>query len=979
MYKQLVIFLLLTVSTLAPAQQPDTPEKDYSAELPRIKALSPEKSQQQFEVLDGFEVKLVACEPLVVDPVAFAFDAKGQLWVVEMRDYSEQDKERLGRVAVLRDTNGDGVMDSRSTFVENLSWPTAIWPWLDGVVMADAPQLTWHRDTDGDLVADKSETWYTGFGRSNVQGLINSFRWGVDGWIHGVTSSSGAELEAADGAKIALGRRDFGIDPLTHELRPETGGGQHGMSFNRWGDKFATSNSDHLQQIVDIESWLGNQSNQVAMPAVRRSIAEDGPQAEVFRASPVEPWRIVRTRLRMSGVAPGIVEGGGRAAGYFTGATGTAILDRELGFGSVGEPHDTAIVCDVGSNLVHRKRLVDQGFFFSGQRLDQQTELLRSRDIWFRPVQIGEGPDGALYIADMYREVIEHPASLPPMIKKHLDLTSGRDKGRIWRLSPKSMALQPISNMAAMSDEQLVERLNSSVAYQRLMASQTLTERFASKQLHGNTFDLLQKSAASAARPEARLLSLHLLSRMNRWDVQLADMAAKEKHPRVLAQAIELIGHTGHAKGVSMALRNIASDSSDNRVQLALAKTSVVLEPDDRQALLTALLPKQTDPLVRAVIATAAGKDSWKLLHRAKQIDDASLQQWLVLWLPLWTADIKNNAELAKFVADSLQADNPRRSAWLGGLSRVNSPTQVTQLLAAANAQAIIDNYLTQELEQSVSNELVRWLRLASPELQSKWLEKLIHPSTGESLQIVCIDSLSWSNHSELPAKLIANFRSLTPSVQLAALRSIVSRQDRLPQLIEALKQQQISRSQIPTEIRQSLVSQRDKAIAEQFKSLLDQASTDRSAVLQRYAESIERIAEDAQAKTKGTEVFQRVCAQCHRLGDIGNDVGPPLKQLGDKSPQQLLESILDPSREVDPKYMGYTILLEDGVVINAIILQESGQQIVVGEPGGKQTTIDRRSIEEMKSSGLSLMPNGLEEQVTPQQMTELIRFLKSP
>ena len=183
---------------------------------------------------------------------------------------------------------------------------------------------------------------------------------------------------------------------------------------------------------------------------------------EVFRASPVEPWRIVRTRLRVSGVAPGAVEGGGRAAGYFTGATGTWIMDRERGFGypteSVTDGPDIALVCDVGSNLVHRKRLIDQGLFWSAQRIDQQSELLRSRDIWFRPVQLGDGPDGALYIADMYREVIEHPLSLPPMIKKHLDLTSGRDRGRIWRLAsphtPRlaSEDLTQLDNAALVSD-----------------------------------------------------------------------------------------------------------------------------------------------------------------------------------------------------------------------------------------------------------------------------------------------------------------------------------------------------------------------------------------------------------------------------------------------------------------------------------------------------------------------------------------------
>ena len=222
--------------------QHDSLDRDYEAELPRYPAVNPQQAMSQFEVAAGFQLEQVAAEPLVADPVAFAFDAQYRLFVVEMHDYSEQADEHLGVIALLEDSDADGKFDSRTTFAEGLSWPTAIWPWRDGVLVAHAPYLTWFRDTDGDGRSDARETWFEGFGRSNVQGLVNSLRWTVECDVHGATSSVGASLTSAgaDGAGLALNRRDFAIDPVSQVVRAASGGGQHGLSFNDWGDKFVT-------------------------------------------------------------------------------------------------------------------------------------------------------------------------------------------------------------------------------------------------------------------------------------------------------------------------------------------------------------------------------------------------------------------------------------------------------------------------------------------------------------------------------------------------------------------------------------------------------------------------------------------------------------------------------------------------------------------------------------------------------------------
>lgn len=982
---------LVSQSLFARDLAKDSAETDYSSELPRIEPLSPEQALDQFEVLDGFQVQLVACEPLVTDPIAFSFDARGRLWVVEMRDYSEQDTERLGRIALLSDTDQDGRMDHRTTFVENLSWPTALWPWLDGVLVAEPPHITWYRDTNGDGVADQSEVWYSGFGRSNVQGMVNSLRWGVDAWIHGATSSTGASLQSAvNDERIELGRRDFAIDPITKALRPESGGGQHGMGFNRWGDKFVTANSDHLQQVVDMEDWLANHAvGGIPFPSLRRSIAEDGPQAEVFRASPVEPWRIVRTRLRMSGVVPGIVEGGGRAAGYFTGATGTWVMDRERGYGL--PETDTAIVCDVGSNLVHRKTLLDQGLFFNSRRIDPQTELLRSRDIWFRPVQIGDGPDGGLYIADMYREVIEHPLSIPPVIKKHLDLTSGRDRGRIWKLTSRQTPSAAFDDLSRLEDADLVARLASDFSWHRLMASQLLVERYVLKRLDRDLVgSLLRKTASTSDRPEARVLSLWLLHRL---DVRMSPSHALEllaqTHPRVLAHAVEIVGFktlsesqeisSEERNAVQMQLTGLAQTTEDSRVQLSLAKISPHLDEDQRWKMLGCLIPRVQEPMVRATIATCAGNRSWQLFRSemSHEWGNSVYSEWLGLLLPGWIAAAKADRELADFVKEHLQTGHPRQQAWLNALPRASSHAAVSTLLQQIAIQSSVDQLVTSSLAEQVDPRTVSWLGLTSPEIQTEWMLQLIQSAMPESLQSAAISALNWANHTGLVEHLIANFRGMTPSLQHTALRAITARPERLPLLAEALESGQIARSQIAPEFRQTLLSGPSTELIQRFTKVLSSVSGDREAVLQRYQEALASAELDRASPAAGKAVFERSCAQCHRLGQVGNDVGPPLQQLGEKSPLQLMEAILDPSREVDPKYAAYNVLTVEGLVINGIIIQESGNQIVIAESGGRQTTLDRDSIDQINSSGLSLMPEGLEEQITPDQMLELIRFLQ--
>lgn len=957
----------------------DSVDRDYSAELPRLEPLSAEQALQAFEIVPGFRIELVASEPLVTDPVAFAFDSQGRLFVAEMRDYSEQETERLGRVALLEDTDHDGRMDRRTTFAENLSWPTAVWPWRDGVLVAEPPRLTWYRDLDGNGVSDQSEDWFVGFGRDNVQGLVNSLRWNIDGFLHGATSSTGAELNALAGASqtesgpIALRRRDFAIDTLTKTIQPEAGGGQHGLSFNRWGDKFVTSNSDHLQQVVDLDAWLTSHRTRIPFPAQRKSIAEDGPQAEVFRASPVEPWRVVRTRLRVTGVVPGIVEGGGRAAGYFTGATGTWIMDREAQFGPADT--DVAMVCDVGSNLVHRKRLTDQGLFWTGGRMDERTEFLRSTDTWFRPVQLGDGPDGALYIADMYREVIEHPKSLPSVIKRHLDLTSGRDRGRIWRIVPTSLP-QPaaVPAMTSASTSELVAGLDDTIRWRRNMASQLLVER-------EKRVDIVSWNAAVSKlrRPEAIVAAAHIANRLGILTFERLGELLESEHPRVAEHALKLVRAKNWAHELDEARLSELAARSEPRIQLELAMLLADLPVEQSRNTLSTLMLHADLPMVQAAIATAAGAESWKLLASLPQFPAearAKFRVWLTLLLPSWINELDTNVELRAWINSELASpQGVQQALWCDVLAALPKQSSIVALLRAITpaSKANIEQFIESRLANNPPSQVIQWARLLDSERQIDWSKQFLQPTATDSQQREAVELARATQNLEIVQLAISTFPTMTPALQQYCLRTL-SEQNR-QELLEGVDAEYIRRSQIPLDIRQVLLADsKTKTLA---TKLLGQSRSNRRAAIDRYASDLDIPIGDA-AILNGRAHFQRVCAQCHQLDGIGHDVGAALKQLGDKSPTQLLEAILDPNREIDPRFAGYTILLADGSIIAGVIREESATQITVKAAGGKEHIVQRQEIDQIKSTGVSLMPEGMEEQLDETQMRELIGFLIS-
>ncbi|MDF1862271.1 MAG: c-type cytochrome [Verrucomicrobiales bacterium] len=453
-------------------------------EFPRVPATEPADVFDTFEIAPGFSLKLAAHEPAVMDPIAMTFDEHGRAYVVEMRGYSERRNEELGQIRLLTDTNGDGIFDQSSVFKKGLRWPTAVICYKGGIFVGATPDVFYFKDTDGDGICDEEKTVFTGFGEGapklNMQALFNSFRWGPDNRIWGATARNGGTITRPGDSSfepVNVRGADFSFDPETLDFRAENGTAQYGMSFDDRGRRFICSNSQHIL-------WVAYERSQVkpnpwfSLPSPLVNIPDDGAAAPVYRISPDEPWRIVRTRWRVAGVVKGVVEGGGRVSGYFTSATGV-----HLYWGNAFGPEfrNNAFIGDVGSNLVHRKIVKQKdgsvGLMATRPDPDEKTEFLRSRDNWFRPTSFTTGPDGCLYITDMYRETIEHPWSLPEPIKKHVDLNSGFERGRIYRVEPDQFPYPKIDSLANATDDELEGLLTHDNDWHRTTARRLLFER----------------------------------------------------------------------------------------------------------------------------------------------------------------------------------------------------------------------------------------------------------------------------------------------------------------------------------------------------------------------------------------------------------------------------------------------------------------------------------------------------------------------
>lgn len=974
---------------------------DPAKDLPRYPAVEPKKAAETWVMKDGFQMELAAHEPLVRDPIALCFDERGRMFVCEMIDYSEMRDvvPHLGRISMLEDKDGDGHFETASVFADNLPWPTGLIWSQGGLYVGATPDIWRFEDKDGDGRAEVREKVFTGFGTGlkilNVQGLMNSFQWGGDNRIH-ILAGGGNRgkircLKRPELPEIELGGRDFWFDPLTLEFGLEAGGAQYGMSFDNYGRKFGCSNSDHLQHWGYDSRYAGRNAG-YSMPPARQSIAVDGGAAEVFRLSPDEPWRIIRTRWRIAGVVKGAVEGGGRVSGYFTGATGTTIYRGD----AYGEEFvNNSFTGDAGGQLVHRKiiREAENGIDLVGERPQDErgVEFAASPDTWVRVVNFANAPDGHLYVCDMYREIIEHPWAVPDEIKKHLDLNSGNDRGRVWRITKSTTAkdrperrTRPALDKA--DTETLVKTLAHANGWHRDTAARLLYERqdkAALPQLAG--------LVESANAPLASLHALNVMSGLKGLTAQTlgsalahADAHVRERACMLAEDYVQAVPEA--ADSLRPLMLKLAEKDASRRVRFqALLSLGNLPQPaTEAVARVFAAASRQSNDaalggLRPAVLGAPPALVSLVLQERLRtpEMNGADL-------LPLFeTAAASGTAKDRALLLDVLAgAGAANRTAWLKAVA--TGLRKAGTSIAKADAGGRLDPVFAEAVKTVASTSAEEKSRLEAIELLALNMnaareETLLGAlsALGEAAQEAVVTALM--PRVSAHAALLAKWPVLKPTARQVLLTALVARDDSASLLLKSLSEPVSNPGVLPADLTatqvQALVKHKNTQVAELAKTALAAViPPSREEVVKKFQPA---LALKGNAGAGGT-VFMARCFACHVANGQGIEVGPPMTTVKTRGKDGLLTAILEPHKEVASQYIAYAVSTKDGQTLSGIIARDDAASMTLKMMGGAEVTLQRTNIQGSSSAGLSLMPEGLEQGLSAQDMADLLAFIEA-
>lgn len=983
-----VLFMGLLVGCSGGNSQPDC----------QAPPCEPETAAGTFEVAEGFQVELFAAEPLISDPVGMTVDEEGRLYVVEDPGYPENPDDYQGRVRLLEDSDGDGRPDQSTVFAGEFRAPRGVMRWKEGLLVTDATEIVYLEDTNGDGQADVREVVMGGFNYNNPQLGVNTPLYGLDNWIY-VAHRQGSRPHFAGEPKpeeIAA-RTNIRFRPDAREWESLSGASQFGHSFDAYGRHLLVRHNNHISQEIMAARYLERNPDLMVAPS-SASISDHGTAAEVYPITENERHELFTD------------------AGAFTAACGITCY---VGGQFPGEYQGAAFVAEPAHNLVHADRLEESGAALTASRIQAGREFLASTDHWFRPVNFYVGPDGALYVIDYYRQVIEQPRFLSEEVLE-AGILGGSDRGRIYRVTAdgaEAPSWLGQLNLGEAPAGQLVELLGRENGWWRTTAQRLLVGR----QDEAAIEPLKALAVDSGSLPEARLHALWTLEGLEALPADLIETALGDTSPRVREQAIRLAEqHLPENSSLATALLGMAGEG-DSRVRFQLLNTLGALDsPEARQVRQQMLQEDIEDEWMQLAALSAGDLDYRSLYEEARsRFSDRESEGRSTYFRRLGSLiGVRGQREAIEELAASVTAGGDEAGDWwqaasLQGLAEglqygsADGDRQILRDLrgpmarlaldpaspalrnAARSVMAVVgppegpsvfaaaeELAASSEEDPLLRRDAIRLLGVGPTIEYAGLLMDLVSPQEPPEVQVAAARTMKDLEGPEVGRRLLAGWDRMTPPVRQAAMETMLADDARLALVFDAIEEGELSPSAVSWEETKRLMLHPDEELQKRAKALLGGSGEARSEVVERYEAALSGQGEGN--TERGQKVFERSCAMCHQIdGEGGVNFGPDLASVRTRSPEELLVDILMPGEAIAAGYEQYRIERQGGSTLQGAIVSETSQSVTLRDMGGQETTVPRSDIEQMEAVGGSVMPTGLEGQISEEEMNDLIAYIR--
>lgn len=962
-----------------------------------------------FRLEEGFQMELIASEPLIADPVDMEIDEWGRIFVVEMHGYPLQ-LSGTGLVKRLEDTDGDGLPDKSTVFADSLIVPTGIMRWKQGFIVTDPPHVYYFEDSDDDGKADIRKILLTGFARSNPQHNVNNPTYGLDNWIYlshegavktqlfgDLLGDEGHEVfmpQVPNGPRLPKNANGLGVRfrPDSEQLEMISARSQYGQTFDDWGHHFQTNNASHLYHKVIAGPYM-QRNRDLMIPTSQFFIPKGGRGFDIFPITS-NPDHQLLTDIGALTSACGIMSYSG---GLFPETY-----------------HQSIFAAEPVHNLIHVDRIEENGATFHSIPLLEGREFLASTDAWFRPVNHYTGPDGSIFVLDYYRKIIEHPEWLSDEVIQSGDLYVGMDMGRLYRISPvgtEAMSFLDKLTLGDASISKLVSYLADPNIWWRSQSSRLLMDR-PEPEIPSALKDFLLTTRSTVGKVHG----MWLLESKGEMDEEILLQMLDDEEAGVRENAIKIAErYLSPSEAIQNKLLGMVSDPHPKvrfQLLLTLGNLSGARPSDVRNEL---LFRDIEDPWVHYAALSAANFDALELFKKAAtklgQRHTEGAESFFRKLSQLISRKESSN-DLNRFLSEFLQAPSP---SWFvplvlegiaDGVRRDHALTLTNEnlRLLSSNFNDSVDPELRHQslsllqavgfFEQGENPLLKQAVDLAQQDVYEKsmlidaiqiigWsgferhfglLQNLFVTRDNPEMFSLILQAMNGISNERAADFMVSEWSTLLPEERKTGVRIFFGSDANKEILMKAIAGGKIQPSVLTWGQTVSMLNSSNQSIRSLARAHLHGNELNADTVWQAFQECL-RI--DGRAD-QGQEVFSKHCGTCHqKAGKLGVAFGPDLSAVQNRNKTALLVDILQPNRSIADGFELWTISLDSGSSLSGIISQQSPSTLTVRDATGHETTIDRDDIKELEASEWSAMPENLSAQISQEEMANLLAFLK--